>query len=91
MLVAATDSYPFDWSRLRVREVSNWVDLARESPHSPYFYERCLVSSSAKGKDKARTFKKPKNSFILALVIDSDQWEKYLDYAANLDVGFLSV
>ncbi|KAJ7214557.1 hypothetical protein GGX14DRAFT_392581 [Mycena pura] len=84
-LMAVTRGYPFDYNRLIIREVAGWIDLAGESPDHPYFYDRCLVNPSIKAKDKGRVFKKPKNPFILALVIDSEQWEKYLDYAVELD------
>ncbi|KAJ7750708.1 hypothetical protein DFH07DRAFT_961305 [Mycena maculata] len=80
-LASATKGFEFGWHLLKVREVAGWVDLSEENPHQPYFYERCLVNPSSKAKDKGRVFKKPRSPFILALVIGSDQWDNYLDFA----------
>ncbi|KAJ7176191.1 hypothetical protein C8R43DRAFT_942991 [Mycena crocata] len=81
----ATKGYPFNWNKLIVRDFKTWANIAREDPHRPYYYERCLVKSSSKSKDKARIFRKPKDPFIVAIIIDSDRWEHYLDFAAELD------
>ncbi|KAJ7143396.1 hypothetical protein C8R43DRAFT_954171 [Mycena crocata] len=69
------------WSSLVIRDVSSWTDLSDEDPHRPYYYDRCLLKSTSKSKDKSRVFKRPQKPFQVALVIDSKQWEEYLDNA----------
>lgn len=86
-LTRATQGFPWNWGRMVYRDVAGWVDLSGESPDHPYYYERCLVNSSGKSKDKGRTFKRPKNPFLVAAVIDAEQWDEYLEFSANLDVS----
>ncbi|KAJ7925771.1 hypothetical protein B0H13DRAFT_1862856 [Mycena leptocephala] len=71
--------YNFNQARFTIRDVVRWVNLADESPNTPWFYDRCLVSSSAKSKDKTRVFKRPKNPLTVALVLDAEEWETYLE------------
>lgn len=86
-LIDATQGFQFDWDRLIVRDVAGWINLAEEAPYHPYFYDRCLSSSSTKAKDKTRVFKRPKNPFIFALVIGARQWDRYIDWEIKLDVS----
>ncbi|KAJ7473367.1 hypothetical protein FB451DRAFT_1367350 [Mycena latifolia] len=81
-VLSVLHNYPMDWNRLILREISNWVDLAQEPPHVPYFYVRCLTGKP-KGKDGVNTFKKPTKAFELALVIDPDHWEEIEQHQAQ--------
>ncbi|KAJ7177076.1 hypothetical protein C8R46DRAFT_48284 [Mycena filopes] len=86
LLLAATRGFQFNWDHLIVRDVVSWTNLAQEDDTHPFYYDRCLVTSSSKSKDKVKVFKRPKTSFIVALVVPSDQWEEYVTYAATLEV-----
>ncbi|KAJ7729285.1 hypothetical protein B0H14DRAFT_3169237 [Mycena olivaceomarginata] len=85
-LSEATHGFDFGRSRPVIRDVVRWINLADESPNTPWFYERCLVTSSSKSKDKGRIFKRPKTSFAVALVLSAGQWEEYLAYHASIDL-----
>jgi hypothetical protein len=79
--------YNFNQAQFTIRDVVRWVNLADESPNTPWFYDRCLVSSSAKSKDKTQVFKRPKTPLTVALVLDAEEWETYLECAdTNTDV-----
>ncbi|KAJ7116196.1 hypothetical protein C8R43DRAFT_1154884 [Mycena crocata] len=80
----ALKDYPMDWSRLILREIKDWVDLAHE-PHVPYFYRRCLTGKP-KGKDATKTFKAPGKPFELAFIIDPDHWEEISQYMAEKEL-----
>jgi hypothetical protein len=88
-LSEATHRFDFGRSRPVIRDVVRWINLADESPNTPWFYERCLITSSSKSKDKGRIFKRPKTSFAVALVLSAGQWEEYLAYHASIDVSFI--
>ncbi|KAJ7759726.1 hypothetical protein DFH07DRAFT_772058 [Mycena maculata] len=79
---SALGGYRMPWDRIILREISTWVDLAQQPPNDPYFYERCLTGKP-KGKDGAKTFKKPTKPFELALVIDADHWDEILEHLAD--------
>ncbi|KAJ7841524.1 hypothetical protein B0H14DRAFT_3457471 [Mycena olivaceomarginata] len=85
-LSEATHGFDFGRSRPVIRDVVRWINLADESPNTPWFYEQCLVTSSSKSKDKGRIFKCPKTSFAVALVLSAGQWEEYLAYHASIDL-----
>ncbi|KAJ7827345.1 hypothetical protein B0H14DRAFT_3720876 [Mycena olivaceomarginata] len=85
-LSEATHGFDFGRSRPVIRDVVRWINLADESPNTPWFYERCLVTSSSKSKDKGRIFKCPKTSFAVALVLSAGQWEEYLAYHSSIDL-----
>ncbi|KAJ7832142.1 hypothetical protein B0H14DRAFT_3142965 [Mycena olivaceomarginata] len=85
-LSEATHGFNFGRSRPVIRDVVRWINLADESPNTPWFYEQCLVTSSSKSKDKGRIFKRPKTSFAVALVLSAGQWEEYLAYHASIDL-----
>jgi hypothetical protein len=71
--------YNFNQARFTIRDVVRWVNLADENPNTSWFYDRCLVSSSAKSKDKTWVFKHPKTLLTVALVLDAEGWETYLE------------
>ncbi|KAJ7670126.1 hypothetical protein DFH06DRAFT_1125517 [Mycena polygramma] len=86
-LLASTRGFEWDWTQFIIREVNTWTDLAGESVHQPYFYERCLANPTGKNnKDKGKVFKKPRNPFFIALVIDTNQYHRYLDFEAKHDL-----
>ncbi|KAJ7443392.1 hypothetical protein B0H11DRAFT_2092188 [Mycena galericulata] len=82
----ALKNYPIKWESVVLREISNWVDLAQENQHMPYFYERCLTGKP-KGKDGINTFKKPTKAFELALVINPDLWEEITEFVAQTELN----
>ncbi|KAJ6632297.1 hypothetical protein B0H10DRAFT_2206670 [Mycena sp. CBHHK59/15] len=81
-VLVALRGYQMPWERIVLWEISTWVDLAQQPPDIPYFYERC-ITGKPKGKDNAKTFKKPAKAFELALVIDPDHWEEISEYLAD--------
>ncbi|KAK6966714.1 hypothetical protein R3P38DRAFT_2419805, partial [Favolaschia claudopus] len=72
-LTAALGGLRIDWTRVPLREISNWVDLCYQAVDVPYFHARCM-SGKPKGKETAPTFKKPAKPFELAFVIDAEHW-----------------
>ncbi|KAJ6466160.1 hypothetical protein C8R47DRAFT_1235093 [Mycena vitilis] len=89
-VLVALKSFPMPWERIILREISTWVDLGQQPPDLPYFYDRC-ITGKPKGKDGAKTFKKPTKAFELALVIDSDLWEEISLYLADPETSQSSV
>ncbi|KAJ7795511.1 hypothetical protein B0H14DRAFT_3495846 [Mycena olivaceomarginata] len=81
----ATHGYNFDQSRFVIRDVSSWINLAEENPSSPWFYNKCLGAPNTKSKDKTPVFKRPRTSFIVALVLSVAEWDRYLDFAATIE------
>ncbi|KAJ6613358.1 hypothetical protein B0H10DRAFT_2273863 [Mycena sp. CBHHK59/15] len=83
-LVLVMKGYPFNWKRVVVREIGNWVDLAKQNPYAPYFYQRCMTGRP-KGKNGSPTFKKPLKAFEIALIIDPEQWADALRFVAEME------
>ncbi|KAK7041275.1 hypothetical protein R3P38DRAFT_349022 [Favolaschia claudopus] len=74
-LTAALRGLRIDWTRIPLREIVNWVDLAHQPPDIAYFYARCMTGKP-KPKETAPSFKKQTKAFELAFVIDSEYWEE---------------
>ncbi|KAK7029220.1 hypothetical protein R3P38DRAFT_2775794 [Favolaschia claudopus] len=74
-LTAALRGLRIDWTRIPLREIVNWVDLAHQPPDIAYFYARCMTGKP-KPKETAPSYKKQTKAFELAFVIDSEYWEE---------------
>ncbi|KAJ7181410.1 hypothetical protein C8R43DRAFT_1116787 [Mycena crocata] len=51
----------------------------------PFLCTAGKPSNGSNGCCATSLFRKPKDPFIVAIIIDSDQWEHYLDFAAESD------
>lgn len=78
----ALQEFTLDRTTLVVREIPSWVNLTNyKNPSAPYSYDHCLQT-----KKGVSTFKKPKNSFILALVMSTSQWAEFQLYLEEKEV-----
>ncbi|KAK7016027.1 hypothetical protein R3P38DRAFT_2637112 [Favolaschia claudopus] len=82
-LTAALRGLRVDWTRIPLREIVIWVDLAHQPPDIAYFHARCMTG---KEPQPAPSFKKQTKAFELAFVIDSEYWEEIEQQLADDEV-----
>ena len=75
--------FPWDFSKMAVRETASWQDVMKVDPASPYFHGRFLKAKPGAKADGALLFSPPKTPVEFSLIVDHDQWMEAEDYREN--------
>lgn len=77
--------FPWDFSKMAVRETSSWQDVMKVDPAAPYFNGRFLKAKPGAKADGALLFSPPKTPVEFSLIVDHEQWMEAEDYQENLN------
>lgn len=77
LLAPLTDwakGFPWDFSKVVVRETATWQDVLKADLSVPYFNNRFLRAKPASKSDGSLVFVAPKNPVEFCLLFDQEQW-----------------
>lgn len=75
-LTGLFEDFPWDLSKMAVRETASWQDITKVDMSVPYFQGRFLKAKSGRATktDSTLMFSPPKNPIEFSLIVDHDQW-----------------
>lgn len=79
------EGFPWDLSKMAVRETASWQDVTKVDPDKPYFHGRFLKPKPGPKADGALVFSPPKSPVEFSLIVDRAQWMEAEDYQENLN------
>ena len=77
------EGFPWDFSKMAVRETASWQDVMRVDPATPYFHGRFLKAKPGPKADGSLIFSPPKTPVEFSLIVDCAQWMEAEDYQEN--------
>lgn len=77
------EGFPWDFSKMAVRETASWQDVTKVDPTPPYFHGRFLKAKQGAKADGALIFSPPKNPVEFSLIVDHEQWMEAEEYQEN--------
>ena len=72
--------FPWDFSKMAVRETASWQDVMKVDPATPYFHGRFLKAKPGAKADGALLFSPPKTPVEFSLIVDHEIWMEAEDY-----------
>ena len=75
--------FPWDFSKMAVRESTSWQDVMKVDPATPYFDGRFLKAKPGAKNEGVFVFSPPKNPVEFSLIVDHEQWIEAEDYQEN--------
>ena len=75
-LTGLFEDFPWDLSKMVVRETASWQDIMKVDMSVPYFQGRFLKAKPGRAakSDGTLIFSPPKNPIEFSLIVDRDQW-----------------
>lgn len=77
------EGFPWDFSKMEVRETTSWQDVMKVDPATPYFHGRFLKAKAGPKADGALVLSPPKTPVEFSLIVDRAQWMEAEDYREN--------
>lgn len=74
------EGFPWDFSKMAVRETASWQDIMKVDPATPYFHGRFLKAKNGAKADGALIFSPPKTPIEFSLIVDREQWMEAESY-----------
>ena len=77
------EGFPWDFSKMAIRETASWQDVMKVDPTIPYFHGRFLKAKHSAKSEGALVFNPPKTPVEFSLIVDHDQWMEAEGYQEN--------